>query len=257
MGWCLFVCIIIAHASIAQPVMETGDRKMPAEWIDKSTGYKVIGLTRRNGNNMSFYFHNNPFAGDKMIFYGTDYLNTAANDSVKQETGNIPASNKQLYSVELETLKVEQLTHQASPMNGEIVAPKNRLVYYQIKDSVFSTNIDTKKTKLVYVFPDDFKANITTLNSNETLLAGAWSSPKERELFRNNPNKSDYFNIIYEAKEPRTLFTLNVNSGELKKIFTDSAWLNHVQFSTTDPDLLMFCHEGPWHKGWQDLDNQC
>jgi oligogalacturonide lyase len=34
----------------------------------------------------------------------------------------------------------------------------------------------------------------------------------------------------------------------LKKLFTDSAWLNHIQFSPTDPDLLMFCHEGPWHK---------
>jgi oligogalacturonide lyase len=25
-------------------------------------------------------------------------------------------------------------------------------------------------------------------------------------------------------------------------------WLNHLQFSPTDPHLLMFCHEGPWHK---------
>ena len=232
----------------AQPQMETGGQKMPDEWIDKSTGHKVIRLTRRVGNNMSFYFHNKPFAGNKMIFYGTDLLNTNRNDSVKQETGNIPAMNKQLYSVDLNTLKVEQLTHQASPMNGEIVAPKERLVYYQIKDSVYSTNIDNKESKLVYVFPADFKASITTLNSNETLLAGAWSSEKEREIFRKNPGKSSYFELIYEAKEPRTLFTLNVKTGELKKIFTDSAWLNHIQFSSTQPDVLMFCHEGPWHK---------
>jgi oligogalacturonide lyase len=42
--------------------------------------------------------------------------------------------------------------------------------------------------------------------------------------------------------------TLNIETGELKKVFSDSAWLNHVQFSPTDPNLLMFCHEGPWHK---------
>jgi oligogalacturonide lyase len=241
-------CFFSFATAFAQPVLETGGQKMPDEWIDKSTGHKVIRLTRREGNNMSFYFHKNPFIGNKMIFYGTDYLYTAGNDSVKQETGNIPARNKQLYSVDLNTLKVEQLTHQSPPMNGEIVAKKNRLVYYQIKDSVFATNIDSKKTKLVYVFPADFKAGITTLNSDETLLAGAWSSDKEKEIFRNNPNKSDYFNLIYEAREPRTLFTVNVKTGELKKIFTDSAWLNHVQFSPADPNLLMFCHEGPWHK---------
>ena len=243
-----FLLIVISLTSFAQPVMETGGQKMPDEWIDKSTGHKVIRLTRRKGNNMSFYFHNDPFAGNKMIFYGTDYLNTANNDSIKQETGNIAAGNKQLYSVDLKTLKVEQLTFQPAPMNGEIVAPKNRLVYFQIKDSVFSTNIDTRATKLIYVFPPDFKAGITTLNSNKTLLAGAWSSDKEKEILKNNPNKSSYFNLIYEAKEPRTLFTINIKTGELKKIFSDSAWLNHVQFSSTDPDILMFCHEGPGTK---------
>jgi len=244
----IFLLLIISSFADAQPLMETGGKKMPDQWIDKDTKHKIIKLTRRPGNNMSFYFHNDPFIGNKMIFYGTDYLNTAGNDSVKQETGNIPAVSKQLYSVDLQTLKVERLTFQSSPMNGEIATPKSRLVYYQIKDSVFSTNIDTKATKLVYVFPADFKASITTVNSNETLLAGAWSSDKEKEIFRNNPNKSSYFNLIYEAKEPRTLFTININTGELKKIFTDSAWLNHVQFSSTDPEILMFCHEGPWHK---------
>ena len=226
---------------------------MPDEWIDKSTGHKVIKLTRREGSNLSFYFHNNPFVGNesdsyRMIFYGTNAQNSNKNDSVKQEIYNLSAGNKQIYSVDLNTLKIEQLTSQKSPMNGEIVAPKNHLVYYQIRDSVFSTNIDTKETKLVYVFPADFKANITTINSDETLLAGAWSSDKEKEILRNNPNKSSYFNLIYEAREPRTLFTVNVKTGELKKLFTDSAWLNHVQFSPTDPKLLMFCHEGPWHK---------
>ena len=250
-GICLSVFIALLfpvfHA-MAQPVLETGAGKMPNEWIDKDTRHKIVKLVPRQGNNMSFYFHNNPFVGNKMIFYGTDYLKTAANDSVKQETGNIPASNKQLYSVDLTTKKVEQLTHQSSPMNGEIVAPKSKLVYYQVNDSIFSSGIDTKTTKLVYVFPADFKASITTINSNETLLAGAWSSPREKDILKNNPNKSSYFNLIYEAKEPRTLFTVNVKTGELKKIFTDSAWLNHIQFSPTDPKLLMFCHEGPWHK---------
>lgn len=31
-------------------------------------------------------------------------------------------------------------------------------------------------------------------------------------------------------------------------MYSKKAWLNHVQFSPTDPNLLMYCHEGPWHK---------
>lgn len=140
-----FLCLLFSfYSALAQPVMETGGQKMPDEWIDKTTGHKVIKLTRRAGSNMSFYFHNNPFVENKMIFYGTNPSNSLKNDSVKQEIYNITAGNKQIYSVDLNTLKVDQITSQHSPMNGEIVAPKNHLVYYQIKDSVFSTNIDTK-----------------------------------------------------------------------------------------------------------------
>src|ERR1700752_2033594 len=89
--WMQLVCMIFFfHFTNAQTRIETGGQKMPDEWIDGSTGHKIIKLTRREGNNMSFYFHNNPFVGNKsdgyrMIFYGTDYLNTAENDSVKQE----------------------------------------------------------------------------------------------------------------------------------------------------------------------------
>jgi len=247
-SFCLFFTLLLIKFSSAQPVMETGGQKMPDEWIDKTTGHKVIKLTRREGSSMSFYFHNNPYIGNKMVFYGTNSQNSNKNDSIKQEIYNVSAGNKQIYTVDLTTLKVDQITSQKSPMNGEIVAPKNHLVYYQINDSIFSTSIDTKETKLVYVFPADFKAGITTLNSDETLLAGAWSSDKEKEILKNNPNKSSYFNLIYEAREPRTLFTIDVKTGALTKLFTDSAWLNHVQFSPTDPKLLMFCHEGPWHK---------
>jgi len=59
------------------PRLETGSQQpMPYEWIDKDTGHKIIRLSRREGNNRSFYFHNNPFVpalageGDKMVFYG-------------------------------------------------------------------------------------------------------------------------------------------------------------------------------------------
>jgi oligogalacturonide lyase len=227
----LLSLLVIPAIVTAQPVLETGSQKpMPETWIDATTHHKIVRLTNKPGDNASFYFHNNPFIGNRMVFYSTD------------------SNGRQIYTVDLATRKIEQLTHQHSPMNGEIVGTKGHNVYYQIKDSVFVTNADSKETKLVYVFPADFKASITTLNADETLLAGAWSSDAEKEIFKNNPEKHDYFQKIYDAHLPRTLFVIDVRSKQLKKIFTDSAWLNHVQFSPTDASLLMFCHEGPWHK---------
>lgn len=239
-----FVFLTAVVTLNAQPVLETGSN-MPKEWIDKDTRHKIVRLTSNERSNLSFYFHNSPFVGDKMVYYSTQKTKDPA---AKQETYNSNAADRQLYLLDLKTLGTERLTNSSAPMTGEIVSAKLNEVFYQVKDSVFAVNLSTKKVRLIYVFPDDFKASITTINADGTLLAGAKSSDEEKELFRKNPNKSSYFNIIYDAKLPRTLFTVNINTKQLNKIFTDSAWLNHIQFSPADPALLMFCHEGPWHK---------
>ena len=43
-------------------------------------------------------------------------------------------------------------------------------------------------------------------------------------------------------------FSYDLRTGKTKKVNRCDDWLNHLQFSPTDPNLLMFCHEGPWHK---------
>ena len=230
--------LLLGAGAQAQKTLATGSQKpmAAAEWIDQATGHKIVRLSALSGDNESFYFHNNPFVkqlgkeGDKMVYYH------------KSPQG------KQLYVVNLKTRQSEPLTRAFAAVSGEILAPKRREVFYQTGDSVYATHVDTKKTRLVFVFPTDFKATITTLNADETRLGGAWSTDEEKEISKKYPAKSDFFNRIYEAKLPRTLFTVNVQNGQLTKLFTDKAWLNHVQFSPADPQLLMFCHEGPWHK---------
>lgn len=219
------------------PSLVTGSQEdMPEEWIDADTGHRIMRISRREGSNRSFYFHNDPFLKtpdgeqDLMVFCGST------------DQGH------QLFTLNLQTLEINQLTNTYSRKSGEIVAPQRREVFFQVQDSVFAVHVDHKITRLVYVFPEDFKAGITTLNADETLLAGSWAGPEKREIYEKYPDKSSYFDLIYEAKVPHTLFTVNVETGDLKKHYSERAWLNHIQFSTTDPERMMYCHEGPWHK---------
>lgn len=215
------------------PTLETGAQKpMPSEWIDRNTGHNIKRLTPIDQPNESFYFHNNPFLktpdgkADLMVYY----------------------RGPQLYVLNLKTMKHTQLTHKLARKAGEIVGKIHREVFYQVKDSVFATHIDRASTRLVCVFPPDFKGSITTLNADETLLAGSWAAPVKDSIYKLYPAKGEYFDRIFDAKILHTLFTINLKTGALEKIHSENTWLGHIQFSVTDPNILMFCHEGPWHK---------
>jgi oligogalacturonide lyase len=219
---------------------------MVSEWIDRDTGHRIKRLTSLEGDNRSFYFHNYPFipgeggGDDLMVYYGSK----EDNSTDREISGRV---SRQLYTINLETGERTRITNHPSPFWGEIVGKRRKEVFYQSGDSVFSTHIQTLQTRLIYVFPDSIRGGITTLNADETLLGGVFSERKKYEILRQNPRKGDYFTKIFEARIPHTLFTIDIESGTINLIFSDTAWLNHVQFSPTDPGLLMFCHEGPWH----------
>ena len=60
--------------------------------------------------------------------------------------------------------------------------------------------------------------------------------------------KERRLNDRLEARIPMEIFTLNIATGKTHAVYRSRDWLNHLQFSPTDAHLLMFCHEGPWHK---------
>ena len=66
----------VSMSNVQIPTMETSNESSLAKvWIDASTGHKVEKLVIREGDNRSFYFHNNPFLkskdgkGDLMVFF--------------------------------------------------------------------------------------------------------------------------------------------------------------------------------------------
>ena len=219
------------------PVMETSkESSLTKLWIDSETGHKVEKLIDRKGSNSSFYFHNNPFLPTKdkkgwlMVFYGSTPNGT------------------QLFTIDLKSKTIEQITSKPGGKSGEIVGVKTRKIYYRMKDSIFSTNIDTHETSFIFKFPTDKMGSVGTLNADETKLGGNISTKEEQEIMKKYPEKKDFFGKVYEAKLERTLITIDVATGKLSELFSENAWLNHEQFSPKDPKLFMYCHEGPWNK---------
>ncbi|MDA0711753.1 MAG: oligogalacturonate lyase family protein [bacterium] len=209
---------------------------VPEDWVDEKTGHRVVRLSRRQGDNLSWYFHNNPFCpdrgtgeGDKMVFRGqTD-------------------RGWQLFTVNLKTLALQQLTDfQTDDVKlSEVVAKRRREAFYRKGDVLHAVNIDDGTVRHVGDLPKAFPGNLATLNADESLIAGAYGEGKEP--FMEQP-RSVWFTAIFEAHLRHHLFTLDVETGAINDFYQENNWLNHLQFSPTEADLLMVCHEGPWHR---------
>ena len=232
---CILGMVVLLQNGNAQVSRDTA--AIPDTWVDDSTHYSIIRLSRREGTNTSFYFHNNPFIHsrdgktDWMLYYGSTEM------------------GRQLFVVDLSTKRSTQLTYQHLPMIGEIVARKHREAIYQCGDTIFATHLDTRLTRVLFVFPDTAHGTITTINADETLLAGTFTSgDAEQAIMKQYPLKSQFFRRIFEAHIPHFLFTIDLQSNCLKVVHQENDWTNHVQFSPTDPYCLMYCHEGPWEK---------
>jgi oligogalacturonide lyase len=216
----------------------------PTSWVDPDTGHRVIRLTREPGSD-SFYFNDNGYTPDrKKMAYTTP--------------NGISVLN-------LETLESKQLvTGRTRPI---IVGHKTPNLYYTraTADPFFSTlwcvNLDTGENRKIADLPR--RASVSAINADETLGAGTFierdanaggaydgTAPLGRmsDVNLGEPaNKGELMARRLAAKLPMTMFTIDLRTGKLTTLLEHRTdWLNHLQFSPTDPTLLMYCHEGEW-----------
>lgn len=195
----------------------------PREWTDASTGRRVIRLSTEPGS-LSLYFHQNAYtaSGDKMVIM----------------------TPRGLSVVHLDTRKVEPLVD--GRVSHVVVGKRSRQVFYIQEGTVKATHLDTRMTREIVRMPELRTGSGLTVNADETLLAGSYV---EGEVPRVAPAPGQsMLEARWEMRLPMALYTIDLKTGKVNSFYRSQDWLNHVQFSPADPELLMFCHEGPWHK---------
>jgi len=240
----LTACLLLL-ASLPVYAAETTDTNTPpTSWVDPDTGHRIIRLTGEPGSD-SFYFNVNSFTPDgKRMVYTT--------------TNGISLLN-------LETLETKPVvTGKARPI---IVAHHSATLYYtrpgtnRLYSALWCVNLDTGENRKLADLPR--RASVSAINADETLGAGTFIEGdanaggaydgtadlgKMSEVNLGEPaNKGEMMNQRLAAKLPMTMFTIDLRTGKVTPLLEHRTdWLNHLQFSPTDPTLLMYCHEGSW-----------
>jgi oligogalacturonide lyase len=239
---------------------------LPTEWIDHDTGHRVIRLSREDGT-QSLYFNQNAYTAD-----GKKLIVTTAGGGIA--------------TITLATREIKPLVE--GPVSVLVAGHKSGDVYYTKRAggggrgsapaTVYATNVDTGATREVVKLPAG--RSVSSLNADETLLLGTYVDGAAPSPAAAPPNRTAGANAQFgqpnyeavsadgkpmtfaDAKDlrlhntlmatragaPRVLFTVNTKTGAIREILREHEWLGHLQFSPTDPNLIMFCHEGTWHE---------
>lgn len=257
------LCIPYKHVFTVRTgrMSDTMAASPPKSWTDPTTSYKIHRLSEVAGSS-SLYFNYNAYTPDG------DYLVISTPSGLSKVQLNPP-------SLELtEIISIDQ------PFNFLFTGHTTRTAYYELqaatgqeggKKRVMAVEIDSGKSRVI---ANVLSGHIQSINSDETLLGGveadATFRPDVQEAFEvRDPryDQADYrathpdgtkmtyheakeYHMIrrYEAHVPTTIFTIDTQSGKRTDIYTCNEWMNHLLFSPTDPLLLLYCHEGPWHR---------
>jgi len=242
----LALLLLLTTASFAR----AQQKEPPREWIDPDTGHRVIRLSDEPGS-ASLYFHQNAYTpdGEKLI--------------ITTPTG--------LSTINLKTRAIEKVVE--GRVNIIITGKRTGNVYYVRNRVVYATDLKSKATREIAKLPPG--ASVSTVNADETLLAGTVDELTAKAIAEGRapgtpganapsgnpapdapqppradayPGKGAMMERRLAERRPLRLITISTRTGEVKTLLKSTDWLNHIQFSPADPTLLMFCHEGPWHK---------
>jgi oligogalacturonide lyase len=246
-----------ADATPTEPKPQT-TMAPPVEWVDPDTGHRVIRLSTEPGSS-SLYFHQNAYTpeGDKLVF---------------QTPGGIGMVD--LASLGSKPVRVEIVVPGVRPI---ATARKTRDVYFTRggqrgggNNGVFAANLDTREIREIK------NARGTTINCDETfsVMAVNAEDPTGKTPYPEARRTVSQMQRMFPGKKPEDLtpeqrYAAEKEDGLSRRVFNPTsmafvftnlktgesatngyqyAWLNHLQFSPIDPNLLLYCHEGTWHE---------
>lgn len=248
----------IAATALAAPAGTKISAEIRREWIDPATGHRIVRVDDRPGV-YGLYFNYNAFTpdGGRMVYLTPEGIRTASTRDWSTKLVFRGTVDRLLFAGHTRATAY-YTTRPAGSGDGEGAF------------TVWVLDLDTGRSRKIADMPG---GRIESINADDTLLAGhqelappppAIAAQGRRDPKTGSPTysgvdgqgrplsfaeaKARWMDARLAAKVPMEIFTIDTATGAHRSIHRATDWLNHVQFSPTDSALMMFCHEGPWHK---------
>jgi len=205
------------------------------EHVDRETGVKIRRLTGWKGHSHHPYFTENGwYDNDTKMLFMSDRHNA-----------------RNIFSIDITSGEISRLTDM--PAGGAEIASslginKHRNeIYYMQSGQLFSLSLETLETRLIYAAPEGFKLGGTKPLACGKYLVGSLGEDLSKKIYVNTSASYVGMRETFEAKPDGRIIRINLETGEVDEVWQEYCWVGHVNPSPTQPHLLTFCHEGPWH----------
>ncbi|MBV7336640.1 oligogalacturonate lyase family protein [Chloroflexi bacterium TSY] len=213
---------------------------LPAEWstfVDPLSGVTVQQLTNYRGHSHHFYFTNPGWHGNSQKLLFSSDRNNRTN----------------LYTMDLNEGQITQLTDlEPVPLPREVeflracTSTVTNEAYFWHDLSLIALNLDTLNQRVLYEMPSGWDVSMCNTTADGKYVCASISEDKSDEFPVDLLRGYVGFRETWAAKPKSHIMRVAVDGSGADSVWEENYWVGHVNTSPTQPQLLTFCHEGPW-----------
>jgi oligogalacturonide lyase len=154
-----------------------------------------------------------------------------------------------LFKMDLRTGRSVQLTESNRDLafRWSHISPDGKEVYYIEDKNLFKVvNIDTLEEREICRVENSFRPHQLSVSAdNRFLIDGVFLENKNEEDESYQGDLNDF--VEGQKFLIRSAYVIiNIQNGQQRRICDGNTPATHAQYSPTDPNLIMYCHGGPW-----------
>lgn len=197
------------------------------EFRDPDTGARVRRLTPDGSDNVHLYFTSESFASgsDRVVF------------------GSNRSGRFQFYMLEIGDKRLVQLTAVTGDIDPQqaCLSPAGRLCYFD-GPSLHTLRLDTLEDKEIYRVPNGWKPHLLSCTTNGEYAAFAYG--EESAVSTETGRIYSTMAESYYQHRPCVIMRVETGTGKAEAAWGEPKWISHVIIHPTQPNLILFCHEG-------------
>lgn len=201
------------------------------EYRDEETGAVVRRLTGDGSDNAHLYFTSTSFAGE-----GADRV------IISSDRGG----QRAYYLLEIPDATMVQVTEPSdTAFEHACLDPAGRWLFAFRGRSLFRVDLQSLRAEEIYRVPEGFKRSLPTCTADGRYVAFGYQ--EDLKVSTDVGRIYSTMGEVYYQHPASVVMRVDSEAGEAIAVWGERNWISHVIIDPTNPDLIMFCHEGGGH----------